>query len=59
MESDKRYFARRAAEERAAAAWATHEQARSSHLAMASRYHDLANAIERRDYVLGLDLFGS
>lgn len=57
MESDRQYFARRAAEERAAASWASHPEAQRSHEVMAERYDELACAIGRREYLLGLDLY--
>jgi hypothetical protein len=57
MESDKAYFMRRAADERALAAQATHDIAEKAHSEMASRYEDLAVAIARREYALGIDLF--
>jgi hypothetical protein len=50
-ETDQQYFARRAEEERAAATKASHRAAAASHLELAARYEDLANAIggaERR-----------
>lgn len=53
MESDRLYFERRAEQERAAAASADHEQARKAHLELATRYEDMAAAIERHE--LGLD----
>jgi hypothetical protein len=56
MEADKTYFARRAVEERAAAARSSDNSGRA-HLEMAFRYEDLARAIECREYELGLDLF--
>jgi hypothetical protein len=57
MESDKAYFRRRAAEECVLAAAAPHEAARKAHLELAARYEDLALAIARREYALGIDLF--
>lgn len=45
-ESDRDYFARRAREERAAAARAASEEARASHAGLAERYADLAGAFE-------------
>jgi hypothetical protein len=57
MEPDKVYFSRRAAEERSAAANTAHQSARQAHLELAHRYDDLARAIIRREYYLGLDLF--
>ena len=47
MESDRVYYTRRAAEERAAALKAEHPKARAVHLAMAAAYDDrLAAAAE-------------
>jgi hypothetical protein len=57
MESDKTYFRRRAAEERVLAASSQHDTAGQVHLELAARYEDLALAIARREYALGLDLF--
>jgi hypothetical protein len=57
MVSDKAYFTRRAAEERVLAAGASHDSAQKAHLELASRYEDLALAIARREYALGIDLF--
>jgi hypothetical protein len=57
MESDKAYFTRRGLEERALAAEATHDFAEKAHLELAARYEDLALAIARREYALGIDLF--
>jgi hypothetical protein len=57
MESDKAYFLRRAADECTLAAAAAHEPARQAHMELASRYEDLALAIARREYALGIDLF--
>ena len=54
MESDKEYFARRAASERAAAAEASHPAAQLAHSQMAARYDDMAAAIRRHDQVLGV-----
>jgi hypothetical protein len=45
VEGDAIYFGRRAKEERIAALKCTHPNARQSHLEMASRYDELANAI--------------
>ena len=55
MEGDTAYFRRRAADERAAAMKAAHPKARDAHLEFASRYDDLANAIEGRERYLGLN----
>lgn len=44
-ESDVTYFNRRAAEERESGSKASHPNAREAHLALASRYWDLAKAI--------------
>jgi hypothetical protein len=57
MESDKAYFTRRAAEERILAAVALHDAAKFAHFELAARYDDLARAIARREYALGIDLF--
>ena len=54
MNSDVEYFAGRASEERAAAAQATHPNARKAHLELADRYEDLATAIAARERQLGL-----
>ena len=43
-ESDFEYFERRATEERAAADRAAHSSARQSHLELASRYSEMAQA---------------
>jgi hypothetical protein len=56
VESDREYFARRANDERAAASVATHHTAELAHLALSERYEELALAIARREYALGLDL---
>ena len=45
MESDSTYFARRAADERAAAANSRFEPARRAHLELAERYDDLHRAL--------------
>jgi hypothetical protein len=55
MEGDTAYFRRRASDERAAAMKAPHPRARETHLELAGRYDDLANAIEGRERYLGLD----
>jgi hypothetical protein len=57
MESDKQYFRRRAAEECMLAEAAPHQAARNAHIELAGRYEDLALAIARREYALGIDLF--
>ena len=44
FESDYQYFLRRAAEEREAAERASHPGARQSHLELAQRYADVAEA---------------
>jgi hypothetical protein len=46
MDSDGVYFARRAAEERVAAMKTAHPIARKTHLELASRYDELARAID-------------
>lgn len=51
-ETDREYFQRRADEEWAAAARATHIGAKRIHLQMAERYADLAGAIRRRERVV-------
>ena len=53
MEGDTAYFRRRASDERAAGMKASHPRARKSHLELAGRYDDLANAIEGRERYLG------
>jgi hypothetical protein len=45
MEGDQEYFRRRAGEEREAAMKAGHPGARQSHLELAQRYTELADAI--------------
>jgi len=54
MESDRIYFARRAAEEKAAAMRTAHPNARSAHLDLAARYGDLAEHIGRSDRRAGV-----
>jgi hypothetical protein len=54
MESDKSYFARRAAEERAAAERAPHPGAKHSHMEMALRYDDMAAATSVPENNVGL-----
>jgi hypothetical protein len=54
MEADASYFVRRASEERLAARKCDHPGARQSHLEMASRYDELANAIQSHQSELGL-----
>jgi len=54
MESDLTYFARRAEEERSAAAQAAHPEARQRHVEMAERYEDLVRAIAMSHQQLGL-----
>ena len=49
MESDRAYFVRRAAAERAAALSAVHPAARASHLEMARRYDERLNALAAGD----------
>ena len=55
METDAIYFARRAAEERAAAMRAVNLKARKAHREMAERYDDLASAIAGRERALNLN----
>jgi hypothetical protein len=57
MYSDKSYFRRRAAEERASAARAVDRETETRHVEMSLRFDDLAAAIAQRDYLLGLDLY--
>jgi hypothetical protein len=47
MEADHQYFSRRAKEERAAADAASSIEARTAHLELASRYSDLAKAMDK------------
>ena len=47
METDARYFRRRAREEFFAAIRAHHHKARRAHLDMAARYEDLVRELER------------
>ncbi|MGI8705187.1 MAG: hypothetical protein ACR2JJ_05250 [Sphingomicrobium sp.] len=49
MEDDLTYFKRRASEERAAAKKATQLLERDTHLEMAERFEELANAILGRE----------
>ena len=56
METDVAYFARRGSEERFAASKATHELAAQSHLELAERFEELADAIKTRERDLGLRL---
>lgn len=51
-ESDREYFQRRADEEWACAASATHMGAKRIHLQMAERYADLAGAIRRHEQIV-------
>lgn len=57
MESDFAYFARRAEEERSAAAEAAHPEAQQRHVEMAERYEDLVRgiAMSHREMGLGKD----
>jgi len=55
MESDRAYFMRRAAEERAAAVSASHPGARRSHIEMADRYDELATAMGDYEGVAAAD----
>ena len=56
MESDRAYFARRAAEEKEAAMRAAHPSARAPHLELAARYDDLAHHIEHHEKHLGAEV---
>ena len=49
MESDRTYFLRRAAAERAAAMSAVHPMARAAHLEMARRYEERLNELAAAD----------
>ena len=49
MESDRTYFLRRAAAERAAAISAAHPMARAAHLEMARRYEERLNELAAAD----------
>ncbi len=55
MESDVVYLIRRASEERVAAMRAPHPNARQSHLELAERYQEMADAIIARQQILGMD----
>jgi hypothetical protein len=55
MEGDRAYFGRRAIEERIAAMKSAHPNVRKTHLDMAARYEELAQAISAREKALGLD----
>jgi hypothetical protein len=57
MDVDLAYLRGRGATERAAAMLADHPAARLAHNEMAERYEELANAIEQRSRLLGLDLY--
>ena len=52
MESDFIYFSRRAQEEREAAMRNAHPSARRAHLEMATRYDELAVAIDKHQRLL-------
>jgi hypothetical protein len=52
MDGDAAYLNRRASEERAAAMRATHPNARQSHLELAGRYQEMADAIVAREQLL-------
>ena len=53
MESDVRYFTRRASEERAAAFQARLSEARQVHAEMAERYEDLVREMTKQEQHLG------
>ena len=53
METDFAYFNRRAEEEREAAMRAPHPAARRSHVEMAGRYRELADAIQAHQSAVG------
>ena len=55
MDGDVVYLIRRASEERAAAMRARHPNARQSHLELAERYQEMADAIIARQQILGMD----
>jgi hypothetical protein len=55
MEGDQEYFSRRAQEEREAAMKASHPVARQSHLELAERYRELAEAIASHERLPRLD----
>jgi hypothetical protein len=52
MDGDAAYLNRRASEERAAAMRARHPNARQSHLELAVRYQEMADAIVAREQLL-------
>jgi hypothetical protein len=54
MEGDVAYLIRRASEERAAAMRARHPNARQSHLELAARYQEMADAIIAREQFFGI-----
>lgn len=54
MEGDSLYFRRRAAEERTAAKEAPHPSAQRSHLDMAERYDEIADAIGSGEVLIRL-----
>jgi hypothetical protein len=54
MDGDAAYLIRRASEERAAAMRATHPNARQSHLELADRYQEMADAIVAREQLLSV-----
>jgi hypothetical protein len=56
VEGDVNYFSRRAKEERNAAGHSVHKAARQVHLEMATRYEELAAAIDAREHKVGIDL---
>jgi hypothetical protein len=54
MDGDVGYLLRRASEERAAAMRARHPNARQSHLELAARYQEMADAIIAREQFLAI-----
>jgi len=54
MDGDVAYLLRRASEERAAAMRAWHPNARQSHLELAARYQEMADAIIARAQSFGI-----
>jgi hypothetical protein len=54
MDGDVAYLLRRASEERAAAMRARHPNARQSHLELAARYQEMADAIIAREQFFGI-----
>jgi hypothetical protein len=54
MDGDVAYLIRRASEERAAAMRAGHPNARQSHLQLAARYQEMADAIISREQLFAI-----